>query len=235
MSSAPNPDVALPPGPPITALLLDAMGTLLRLRPPVPLLSAALASSGFPNSEEVISAALRTEITYYRRQHLRGGDPIGLAGLRSDCADIFGDMLTDPPPRAVLMRLLVDCLTFEVFEDAWTLLRACRHRGIATAVVSDWDCALPDHLAVLGLADLVDVVVVSSEIGVAKPDARIFRAALDRIGVAPESALHCGDDPVRDLDGAARAGVRGVLLDRSASYPGVIPRITSLDQLVSLV
>jgi len=234
MSSAPNPNVALPQGPLVTALLLDAMGTLVRLRPPVPLLSAALASAGYPNSDEVVMAALGSEISYYRRQHLRGGDATGLAELRRDCADIFGDMLTDPPPPAVLEPLLVECLTFEVFDDAWVLLRACRQRGIATAVVSDWDCSLAGHLVALGLADLIDAVVVSAEVGFAKPDVRIFQAALGRIGVGAECALHCGDDPGRDLDGAAAAGVRSVLIDRTDSYPELTPRVATLAELLDL-
>jgi putative hydrolase of the HAD superfamily len=211
------------------------MGTLVRLRPPVPLLVTALASAGFPNSADVVAAALRTEISYYRRHHLRGSDPAGLAALRRDCADIFGGMLTDPPPSDVLAQLLVQCLTFDVFDDALPLLDACRRRGIGIAVVSDWDCALAGLLADLGLAGAVDAIVVSAEVGVAKPDPRIFRVALDRLGVGPESALHCGDDPRRDLDGAAAAGLRSVLIDRTDSHPGLVPRVATLAGLVDLI
>jgi putative hydrolase of the HAD superfamily len=59
--------------------------------------------------------------------------------------------------------------------------------GARLAVVSNWDVSLHDVLERTGLRGLVDVVVISSELGVAKPDPAIFRAALDRLGPAPQT------------------------------------------------
>ena len=52
--------------------------------------------------------------------------------------------------------------------------------------------------------------VFSSEVGVRKPDPRIFRRALDALGVEPENALFVGDRLYEDVLGAARAGMRTV-------------------------
>jgi len=53
------------------------------------------------------------------------------------------------------------------------------------------------------------------EAGVAKPDARIFRAAAALVGVAPEHVLHVGDDVHHDVLGALRAGMQAAWVDRA--------------------
>jgi putative hydrolase of the HAD superfamily len=211
------------------------MGTLVRLEPAVPELTAALADAGFANDEATVAAALRTEIGFYRANHLRGADRAGLADLRRDCAAVFADALAAAPPVPELAEILVAALRFAPFDDAVPLLVACGDRGIRTAVVSDWDCALAWHLADIGIGDLLDAVVVSAEVGVAKPDPRIFAAALEAVGVGPAAAMHVGDDPRRDLQGAEMAGITGVLLDREDRYQGITPRVVTLNEVLELL
>ncbi|PPF30679.1 HAD family hydrolase [Rathayibacter tritici] len=64
------------------------------------------------------------------------------------------------------------------------------------------------------LADRVEHVIASGDVGVAKPDARIFTIACERFRVAPADALYVGDRLGTDAIGAAAAGLRGVWLDR---------------------
>lgn len=67
-----------------------------------------------------------------------------------------------------------------------------------------------EKLQFCGLAPLVDLLVVSEEAGVSKPDPAIFRIALDRLGVASGDAVMLGDSWAADIVGAARAGIRCV-------------------------
>jgi putative hydrolase of the HAD superfamily len=60
-----------------------------------------------------------------------------------------------------------------------------------------------------------DPIVISGEIGVAKPDQKIFRYALERAGVSPEEALYVGDSPVYDIVGAKGAGMMMAWVNRS--------------------
>jgi HAD superfamily hydrolase (TIGR02253 family) len=60
-----------------------------------------------------------------------------------------------------------------------------------------------------------DPIVISGEIGVAKPDQKIFRYALERAGVSPEEALYVGDSPVYDIVGAKGAGMMMAWVSRS--------------------
>ncbi len=92
-------------------------------------------------------------------------------------------------------------------------------------------------LARCGVADLFDGHITASAAGAAKPDARIFGELLRAAGVAPEAVLHVGDDPLADVVGAMRAGLRAVWLNRDArSWPEEFappPRtVMTLEQLV---
>lgn len=84
-------------------------------------------------------------------------------------------------------------------------------------VISNFDGRLRPILAHLGIADAFEDLVISSEVGADKPDAWIFEHALDRIGVAAGEALHVGDDPVHDWQGAAAAGLQVFRLERPAN------------------
>ncbi len=104
------------------------------------------------------------------------------------------------------------------------------------AIVSNWDCALPEVLRALGVAERFELVAVSAVVGARKPDPAIFLHALGRMGVAPAAALHCGDLPEADCIGARRAGVRAVLVDRRGAHAdGPCPRLSSLAELPPLI
>ncbi|GLQ47955.1 hydrolase [Dyella lipolytica] len=76
------------------------------------------------------------------------------------------------------------------------------------------------------------------DIGVAKPDARIFLAAAEQLGVAPEQILHVGDDPELDVVGAREAGLRTAWINRAGHpWPNALGPAPDLDlrDLASLV
>jgi putative hydrolase of the HAD superfamily len=127
---------------------------------------------------------------------------------------------------------------WRVFPEVPDTLRLLRARGLRLAVVSNFDGRLGPILAGLGLAPLVDLVVHSSAASAAKPDSAIFRHALASLGVSPPAALHAGDGLVADVEGARRAGLNAVLVDRTAAHPrppAGVPRIASLAELPAIV
>jgi putative hydrolase of the HAD superfamily len=71
------------------------------------------------------------------------------------------------------------------------------------------------------LADEVDDVLISEEIGVGKPDDRAFRIALERLAAQPAHAAMVGDSFATDVEPALRLGMRGGLLGRGAAPDGV--------------
>jgi len=126
------------------------------------------------------------------------------------------------------------------YDDVVAVLGDLRSRGLKIGVVSNWDTRLKTICDGLGLTPLVDFIVISAEVGVRKPDPGIFRLALDKAGVRPEEAIHVGDLPEEDAEGARRAGVRPVLIDRKRritpeGVPAGVPRVTSLAELIPLL
>lgn len=88
----------------------------------------------------------------------------------------------------------------------------------------------------IGLREQLDVVVASCLEKCDKPDPRIFQIALNRVGAAPEEAVHVGDQLLADVEGATSAGMRGILLDRYDLQQGRHHlRIRSLMELPSLL
>jgi putative hydrolase of the HAD superfamily len=80
----------------------------------------------------------------------------------------------------------------------------------------------------------VDAVVISAELGVAKPDPAIFNAALERLGAVAGDALHVGDSIEADVEGARAAGIEAVLVARDgAGAPAGVRAVASLDELVT--
>lgn len=72
-------------------------------------------------------------------------------------------------------------------------------------------------LKTIGLSHHFRVSVAAHEVGCAKPDAAIFHAACQRLGIDPSEAVYVGDDVLLDVQGAQRAGLRAVWLNRTAS------------------
>lgn len=71
----------------------------------------------------------------------------------------------------------------------------------------------------LGLSQRMDHVIASGEVGVPKPDARIFRHACDLFGADPSTAVYIGDRLQTDARGAVDAGLTGVWVDRGVVVP----------------
>ena len=123
------------------------------------------------------------------------------------------------------------------FPDAAPTLRILRERGLLTGLISNMDTGGDELVAKLGLAGLFHVAVTSGDVGAAKPDPAIFRAALSKAGVHAHEAIHVGDQLSSDVQGALAVGIRPVLLDRDGNHPGYrrCPRIESLAELPALL
>jgi putative hydrolase of the HAD superfamily len=121
-------------------------------------------------------------------------------------------------------------IRFHSFPDAAPALRTLRDRGLKLVCVSNWDCSLAEVLAACGLGSALDGVVTSAAAGASKPDPAIFVKALRLAGCEPAEALHVGDTPTEDIDGAHAAGIPALLIDRSGGGD-----ITSLSELEDLV
>jgi putative hydrolase of the HAD superfamily len=212
---------------PPRAVFLDCFGTLVRMEPPGPHLAEALGVDA-----DRADAAFRAEIAYYLDHHVEGHDARSLDELRDRCASVLCDALGEPELALARVRTaMLGSIRFHAYPDAAPALAELRSRGLRLVVASNWDCSLPQVLGGTGLLPLVDGVVASAEVGEDKPAAGVFEAALERAGTDASRAVHVGDSPEKDVEGARRAGIRPVLIDRDGGHGD----ITSLAELLRIL
>ena len=191
----------------LDAVTIDAYGTLVTLRDPVPALRLALRARGVERSRDEVAAAFAEEARYYVGRSHEGADEASLALLRRDCAEVFLRALGARIDPASFADEYVAALRFTPLPGVAEAVEELTAIGLRLAVVSNWDIALTGYLEELGLRDRFAAIVTSAEAGAPKPDPRIFELALERLGVEPERALHIGDAEADEL-GARAAGMR---------------------------
>jgi putative hydrolase of the HAD superfamily len=128
----------------------------------------------------------------------------------------LGDPEPDGTAAAVIARY-TSPENWRALPTARAVLDLVRARGLPTGVLSNWQSALEQVLAGTGLRDLLDAVVVSAVLGVAKPEPAAFAALADALGVPVGALVYVGDDAEGDAVGVLRSGGRAVLIDRAAT------------------
>ena len=119
-------------------------------------------------------------------------------------------------------------------DDVLPALDALASKDIPLAVISNWDARLRPLLEQFRLDRYFEIIVVSCEVGFAKPSPVIFEHAAKKLGIAPEHIVHVGDSAKEDVAGSKAAGVGALLIDRDkeAIEAG---QICSLRQLEGLL
>jgi len=103
---------------------------------------------------------------------------------------------------------------WSIYPDVLQALQYWQQLGIELGVLSNFDSRLHSVLEALGLAQFFTSVTISTEVGAAKPDPRIFAVALNKHQCSAESAWHVGDSLQEDYHGAKAAGLRAIWLQR---------------------
>ncbi len=106
-------------------------------------------------------------------------------------------------------------------------------RGYRMAVVSNADGRVRSLLEAAGVTPWLEFVVDSADVGVEKPDARIFHAATEKLGIPPAECAYVGDIYEIDVEGARRAGLHPVLIGGGPA-PEPVLRVAGLGDLLSL-
>jgi putative hydrolase of the HAD superfamily len=220
----------------MTAVLVDALGTLVELQPPAPRLRRLLAEEGFEVDEARAAQGFGAEIGYYLEHHLEGSDRERLDDLRDRCAEAMMAALDVPGlDHARAREVMLAALSFEPFPDALPALERLAGDGHTLVIVSNWDCSLPEWLGPAGLLEHVAGVVTSAEVGVSKPDPRVFQRGLELAGAAASDAVHVGDSLENDIEGARAAGIRALLIARDGGAPPGVEAVSSLTELPALL
>ena len=131
--------------------------------------------------------------------------------------------------------------TYRLFDDVADLFTQLRRSGIPVALITNGASDTQrEKLSALGIKDWFNAVVISGELGVAKPSASIFSVALKMLAVEREYAWHVGDGLDTDVAGAKATGLTAVWLNRngrklSHDDPQPDTEIQSLRELLHIV
>lgn len=122
--------------------------------------------------------------------------------------------------EAVDLHLSAERVTFTPFEETAEVLDALRARGVAVGLITNGPAQFQrGKLAAAGIRDRFDLVVTSGDLGILKPDVEVFRHALAGLDADAGGAVHVGDDFAADVEGAVRAGMQAVWVNRTGAAP----------------
>jgi putative hydrolase of the HAD superfamily len=221
---------------PLQALFFDAAGTLIRPAEPVGTTYAQVARRhGLAVEPEALMQAFRvawkeTAPPLHPDGQSAADDDRGW--WRNLVGNVFGRVLGKPMAEDALEDLFSELYLYYGQPQAWSVFDdvvpalsdlARDHRLL---VLSNFDRRLRSILAGHDLLRWFEQVIISSEVGAAKPHPRMFQAALAASGSPPQEALHIGDDSICDLAGAQNCGIHAFQVRRPDS---------SLDQMVQKV
>jgi putative hydrolase of the HAD superfamily len=221
-------------------VLLDAGGVLVN--PNWARVSAALAARGVTASAE----RLETAEAHAKREL---DEPAQIAATDDDGRGwLYFDLVLRhagvAAPAATIHSAWSELRAYHARTNLWETIAAgvpdalarLRASGRRLAVVSNANGTLRAHFDRLGLAGFFDVVLDSTEVGLEKPDPRLFEVALMRSGARAAATVHVGDLYHVDVVGARAAGLRAVLVDPAGLYVGHdCARARSLSALVEQV
>lgn len=123
-------------------------------------------------------------------------------------------------------------------EGAWKLLDDLRAAGKKLALVSNTPPTSRIILERLCLRERFDEIIFSCDVGFLKPDPRIFKAALDKLGVSPAQSVIVGDKIRTDILGGAILGMRSILveerlrqvIENGQNYvDAIVPRLVDIE------
>jgi HAD superfamily hydrolase (TIGR01549 family) len=231
----------------IRAVFFDVVGTLARFVPEQEeLLVEAAATQGVPLSIDAARKGFAAAGEWWNRvvgQRYRqlGRAEQGALNLEYDrrlfsgaeldvsveqLSEVFREMLRRGRPSRL-----------QAYDDAPAALDAVRRKGLIVGVISNMGRDLPQVLEEVRLRGFLEVAVSSGEVGVSKPDRRIFQEAARRAGLSTGEAMYVGDLYDSDVVGARNAGMTAVLLDRYGifgEYRDCL-RIAALSEVSGLV
>lgn len=225
----------------IEAVFFDVGNTLLKPHPSVThVVREVLAEAGYVRDSQAIDALMPMVDAYYEDRY-REDDTfwtdeertsqvwVGMYSLLCRKLEIVADA------ESLAMRVYEefgDAGRWVAYDDVMPALERLRQAGIKIGLISNWDRRLSTIVAGLGLDVHIDTIVSSADVGLHKPDPRIFEMAAQRLGVSPIRAVHVGDHLYADVVGANAAGMTPVLIDRhEGAHPGYERFIRSLDSL----
>jgi putative hydrolase of the HAD superfamily len=193
------------------AVTFDVGGTLIEPHPSVGAVYAEVARRfGIEANPDVVTGC------FYRAWKERGQfDYTRAAWSELVCASFQDFGVISPECFSAIYEAFAEPSAWRIFPDVLPALAALRSANMRMGIISNWDERLRPLLRALHLSDYFEEIVISHEVGYAKPKRQIYQAALETLRLPASQILHMGDGRRENFEGARDAGFAALLLDRS--------------------
>jgi 2-haloalkanoic acid dehalogenase type II len=220
----------------LKAVLFDLSDTLVQSVKLIETYQRILRAHGINRSQEELTAA-----------HIEAGNLLGLEYMKTmsdeywikrnniflEHLGVFG--------REDLARIISeqwwDYSDVALYSDSLETLDQLKRRGIKMGIITN--ALQTDLMKIISKTklnpDYFDIIVTVNTIGRMKPEKEIFDHALSVLNVAPNETLFVGDTVKYDYDGAKKAGLRALLIDRQDKLSGNVEKIRDLREILILI
>ncbi|NJK37408.1 MAG: HAD-IA family hydrolase [Oscillatoriales cyanobacterium RM2_1_1] len=217
----------IPQNVPPQVIFLDAVGTLFGVRDSVGEVYRQLAQKfGVEASAIDLNRAFFNSFSAAPAMAFPEAQPKQIAQLEFDwwqtiaektfqMAGVFDQFQNFPKFFQGLYSHFATADPWFVYADVKPALNQWRNCGLELGILSNFDSRIYRVLAALELQDFFTSVTISTEVGAAKPAAKIFLKALEKHNCSPDKVLHIGDSFRADYQGAKSVQIPVILLDRS--------------------
>lgn len=192
-------------------------------------IQGALRALGYPVELGRLKKAIRGALEELQRVRARNEE--------MTLEDVYGSALTKlgVPPKDETLEMIHDIFRRHYKQSFYPCVEEVLEKlseRYVLAVISNTMSDQPRLILEQTYLDrYFELVVCSRELGIRKPNPRIFEFVLDRLGVEPNEAVHVGDSVEADMMGALNAGVRPVWIKNQQSSPWIGDTITSICEL----
>jgi HAD superfamily hydrolase (TIGR01549 family) len=229
----------------IKAIFFDFYNTLVRFWPPLPQIQhAACQNLGIRVPAENLARGYAVADLYFNEENHRL--PLGdrdAAGRDAFFAR-YEQIILQEAGVAVSLRMAKQIWDMAIsvpkefveFEETRPVLSELKGRGYRLAVLTNLRRDMDELTQQLGIREYLEFCITGREAG-EKPATAIFEAAIKRMNIRPDQAIHVGDQPRSDVEGARDAGLTPVLIDRGGFHADVTgcDHINSLEGLYPLL
>ena len=225
----------------INAIFFDFYNTLVRFWPPLPQIQhAACQNLGIRVPPERLARGYAIADLYFNEENHRL--PLGErdAGDQDAFFARYEQIILEESGVAVSLRMAKQIWDMAIavpkelveFEETRPVLAELKARGYRLAVLTNLRRDMDELTRQLGIHEYLEFCITGREVG-EKPATAIFEAGLKRMAVPPHQAIHVGDQPRSDVQGARDAGLYPVLIDRGGFHDDVAgcDHINSLEGL----
>lgn len=213
------------------AILFDLDDTLLDRNQAVDNIFHIMLEECYGNVEDMLKAEMLRKFKMYDN---RGYGVSDKTAVFESFFNEFPPLLRLPQPQEFWNQQFPQC--FSISEHTVNLLKAIQEHMKIAIITNGTTHRQKAKIMNTGLHECFDVILISEEVGLEKPDQRIYQLALNKLQVQPEDALFVGDDLEKDVGGPQGAGLKGIWFNPSGidNDSDIKPdeEIQSLDELL---